>query len=803
MLAAAFAATAALGAATSATASAATIRDGRARFEVLAPTLIRLEYAADGRFEDRPTLIAANRRLRTTRFTTKVVNGIRVIRTSRLTLRYRVGSGYFRRDNLVILVKVGRRVVSAHPRFTGPPGPPPPPPNPPTRTQAPPNSDPHPAPRTKGNLGGWSRGLDDQTGPIPLHDGLLSRDGWYLLDDSRGVILTHTARGFTVRPSRSAKAYQDGYLFGYGHAYRRGLRDLRALTGPAPLLPRRAFGNWYSRYWPFSAADLQALIRRAHSEHVPLDVLGIDTDFKAPVATFAAVADTVLGIPPTYPYAWNGWNWNTDLFPHPASFVAWLHSQGVAVDLNVHPSIGSRDPHWAATQQRSGGLIAGSTSCNYFMADPQQCGVFDWTNPRHDAAYFALHSPFEREGVDFWWLDWCCDESRARAPGLTEDTWINHLYAAHNRARGSRWPSFARMGASYWSYFGPQEPGAFAEHRQTIHFTGDADATWQMLDFESRFTASEGNIGLPYVSHDIGSFKGKHLADDMYVRWVQFGAFQPINRLHSNHGDRLPWEYSGKARRVAASFLRLRESLGPYLYTLARSAHDSGTPIVRGMYLRWPEQNDAYRYDREYMLGDQLLVAPVATPGDPGQKAVWFPPGRWVDFFTGKRYRGPRVVKLTVPLERMPVFARAGGIVPSRPYGPHEPVRPPDPLILTVWGGGAGRFRLYEDRGDGLGYLGRSFAFTRIVHDDRGRRGTLVTIGPERGRFPGRVHRRRWELKLIGVARPATVTLNGRRLPGPKVGTKRGWSYHATKRTLVIRTGSLSTSRMARINAAA
>ena len=311
-------------------------------------------------------------------------------------------------------------------------------------------------------------------------------------------------------------------------------------------------------------------------------MLGIDTDFKAPVATFAAVADTVLGIPPTYPYAWNGWNWNTDLFPHPASFVAWLHSQGVAVDLNVHPSIGSRDQHWAGTQQHSGGLIAGSTSCNYFMADPEQCGVFDWTNPRHDAAYFALHSPFEREGVDFWWLDWCCDESRARAPGLTEDTWINHLYAAHNRARGSRWPSFARMGASYWSYFGPQEPGAFAEHRQTIHFTGDADATWQMLDFESRFTASEGNIGLPYVSHDIGSFKGKHLTDDLYARWVQLGTFQPVLRLHSDHGDRLPWEY-GAGQQPAADALRLREALVPYTYTLDRQAYDTGLPLTDAM----------------------------------------------------------------------------------------------------------------------------------------------------------------------------------------------------------------------------
>jgi glycosyl hydrolase family 31/uncharacterized protein DUF5110 len=777
------------------------VRDGNARFEVLSPSLIRVEYAADGRFQDRPTMTAVNRRLRTTHFTTRIVRGRRVIRTARLTLRYRLGSGAFRPGNLEILVRVGGRLVAAHPRFKGPPGPPPPPPNPPARTQAPPNADPNPAPRTKGNLGGWARGLDDQEGPIPLQDGVLSRDGWYLIDDSRSVILTGSARGFATRPPRGAEAYQDGYFFGYGHDYPRGLRDLRALSGAAPLLPRRAFGNWYSKYWPYSAADYRALIPRFRAERVPLDVLGIDTDFKAPVATFSALADTVLGRDPKYPYAWNGWNWNTQLFPHPASLIAWLHSHGVAVNLNVHPSIGARDPRWSATQQRSGGLIAGSTSCNYFMADPQDCGVFDWTDPRHDAAYFALHAPLERQGVDFWWLDWCCDESRARASGLTEDTWINRLYANRSRARGSRWPAFARIGASYWSYFGDQEPGAFAEHRQTIHFTGDTAATWEMLDFESRFTASEGNIGLPYVSHDIGSFKGKHLDDDMYVRWVQLGAFQPINRLHSNHGDRLPWEYSGKARRVAAAFLRLRQSLGPYLYTLARRAHDTGLPMVRGMYLRWPERDNAYRFDRQYMLGGQLLVAPVAAPGDPARKTLWLPPGRWVDFFTGRRYRGPRVVTLDVPLGLMPVFARVGGIVPSQPYAAHGPVRPPDPLVITVLGGADGRFRLYEDAGDGLSYLRHAFGFTQIAHDDRGKRGTLVTIGAQRGSFPGQRGRRRWELRLVGVPRPAAVTVDGERLARVAAGARRGWWYDPSTRTVFIRTERLSTSRGARISA--
>ena len=717
---------------------------------------------------------------------------MRVIRTGRLTLRWRRGSDCFEAGDLAAYVRIGKKLKKVRPVFGDGPGEPPPPPNPPTRTQAQPNPDPKPGPRTSGNLGGWARGLDDQEDPVPLADGLLSRDGWYLLDDSRAPLAISGAPGFEERPPHDG-AYQDGYLFGYGLDYARGLADLRRLTGSAPLLPRRAFGNWFSRYWPYGAADFQAIIERFGAERIPLDVLGIDTDFKAPTGRANTVANGYLGRPLDSPYSWNGWDWNRDLYPDPKGFVDWLHARGIATYLNIHPSIGDRDPRWAEAQRTSGGLEpANRTSCGYFMADPGECAVFDWTNQAHLDAYWALHEPFERDGIDFWWLDWCCDESRARAPGLTEDSWINSLYAKRSRARGSRWPSFSRIGSSYWAYWGEQEQGgAFSEHRQSIHFTGDTAATWQMLDFQSRFTVAEGNIGLPYVSHDIGSFKGKHLADDMYVRWIQAGAFGPLNRLHSNHGDRLPWEYGGEAQRIATEFLRLRGALVPFLYTLARAAHDTGLPMARGMYVRWPKSNDAYANDRQYMLGDELLAAPVGAPGDPATKRVWFPPGEWVDYFTGERHTGPAVKELSVPLARMPVFARAGAVLPTQPYRPNEAAPAGGPLVLTAWAGADGSFRLYEDGGDGLDHRTRH-AFTRIGHDDRGAAGTRVTIGKARGDYTGRPRRRAWELRVVGIERPGTVTVGGK-----PVDT---WTYDEATRTVTIRTPRLATSRSARID---
>ena len=784
-----------------AAAGGAVVRDGNARFQVLTPTLIRVEYAADGRFEDRPTMTAINRRFRVPRYTTKVVGPTRIIRTSRVTLRWRRGAEPFAPSNLEVLLRIGRRRTIARPAWKGPPPPPPPPPNAPLRFQAPPNPDPDPSPATSGNLGGWVRGVDDQDGPVPLHDGLLSRDGWYLLDDTRSVLLTNTPPGFATRATGRG-AYQDGYFFGYGHDYLRGLRDLRALSGAAPLLPRKTFGNWFSRYWPYGDGDWREIVGRFRSERVPLDLISIDTDFKAPVSRLSAAAGAYQGIDPTLPYSWNGWDWNRDLYPDPAGFIDWLHRQGVAVALNVHPSIGDRDPNWDEAQRRAGGLTpsgvaaGGSGTCNFFMADPvQRCAVFDWTNPRHLDAYFGLHERFERQGVDFWWLDWCCDESSAKAPGLAEDTWINQLYARRSEARGKRWPAFSRIGSSYFDYFGDSEPGAFAEHRNTIHFTGDSRPTWEMLSFQSRLTTAEGAIGLPYVSHDIGSFKGRHLSDDMYVRWIQFGALQPINRLHSDHGDRLPWEYPGKAQRVATEFLRLRGRLVPFLYTLARRSHDSGLPMARAMYLHWPALDDAYRYDRQYMLGPGMLVAPVAAAGDPARKTVWFPPGTWIDYFTGERYRGPRVERVSVPLERMPVFVRAGAVVPTQEYRPHETERVADPLVVNTWAGGDGGFRLYEDRGDGLEYRRRSYAFTTLLNDDRGRRGSVIRIGRARGRYRGRPVRRRYEVRVAGARRPRRVTVGGRRLRRVPRGSAKGWWYEAGERTVVVRTGRLRTSR--------
>lgn len=767
--------------------------DGRARFQVITPSLIRLEFAGDGRFENRPTLTVPRTSGSVPEFTSSVVDGWRVIRTDEVVLRWRRGSGSFDAADLRLkFLHAGKaKVVRPTPE----------------------------APHQY--LGGWTRALDLSSGRVPLNPGILTREGWYVLDDSQTALLTAGAPGFAVRPTR-AGGYQDWYAFAYGQDYAQGLRDLRALTGSSPLLPRNAFGVWFSKYVAYSDADLRALAARFEREGVPLDTLSLDTDYKRindPVG--AAVATLAVG-QPGKPFSWNGWDWNRDLFSDPDGFVDWAQRRGLNIIANIHPSISSNDPQFARANQTAGGLPV-SQECRVLQADlTGNCHVFDWTNPRHLTAYFDLHRKFADTDLDAFWLDWCCEaEGAVDAPGLSPDTWINHLYARYQERRGKRWPAFSRIGASYLNDgvygdrgVGAGGTGALAEHRNTIQFTGDTCATWEMLAFQAELTAAEAAIGLPYVSHDIGSFNGAptlngcqavtaalggaRLPDELYVRWLQFGTFQPLDRLHSNHGKRLPWEYSGATRAAATEALRLRGALVPYTYTAARRAVDTGLPIAGPLYLRWPGQSAAYRYPSQYTFGRDLVVAPVTAPapkaGGSAKVTLWVPPGDWVEYTTGRRFSGPAVATLSVPLSRIPVLVRAGAVIPTQPPGKRTTNAPARRLVLTAFPGRSGSSVLYDDAGQGFGYQ-KGLSSRTTLTQRRSAGVTTLVIERARGSFPGALKARGWDLRLKAVSRPQTVTLNGRAVRRATTASGPGWRYDAKSRELRVVLNQVSTRK--------
>jgi hypothetical protein len=868
-----------------------TVTDGDARFEVLSPTLIRLEYAGDAAFQDATTFNAVNRTFPTAAFTTDVsADGYREIHTTALTLRYRQNSGPFTPANLSVLV-AGTNVTAA-PAFpsycvyaaaceaedaliggyaataydhtghtgtgfiagfsstgssitqdvsavpaagtyrlsvryanstggdgqtttrtlsttvNGAAGPTVSFPTTaswnawstasvnvslragvntigiargssnsgnvnldsiavtPTSSTTYPNASATLSTTAYGagptdTLGGWSRSLDNPaTIPVPEHPGILDRDGWYLLDDSRTALLS-SSHVVTDRPSHGTAPYQDGYFFGYGQNYKQGLADLKTLTGSIDLLPEAAYGVWYSRYFAYSTADYEnTLLPQFRSTSTPIDWLVIDTDWKSPSQ-------------------WNGWNWNPALFANPQAFMTWTKQQGLDVALNIHPTIDSADPRFAATNAQAGGLTSEGNSTY----------DFDWSKPTQLSAYLNLHQSFEQQGVREWWLDYCtsCGASTASDQHIAPDNLINQAYADDSVAKGLRGFSFARLGGSEQGSDNSSYPlGPWSERRTTMQFTGDTPATWQMMAFEAQFTADEAAAGISNVSDDIGSFHGNHLADDMYARWVQLGTFQPIDRLHSDHGDRLPWNYGAAANASAEKFLRLREALVPYTYTLAQQANATGVPIVRPLYLNYPTQAAAYTATSEYLYGDNVLVSPITAASDAngnGSSTLWIPPGSWTDYFTGHTYTGPATVTITDPLSQMPVLIKAGGIMTTRTdYVDHATASPLTQLTVNVAAGASGTFSLYQDAGEGNGYQSGQSTSTPISWNDAAR---SLTLGAATSSYPGAVTSRAYTMRLSNSAAPTAVLVDGVTVP------ETAWAYNTTSRTVTVTTGLL------------
>jgi alpha-glucosidase (family GH31 glycosyl hydrolase) len=279
----------------------------------------------------------------------------------------------------------------------------------------------------------------------------------------------------------------------------------------------------------------------------------------------------------------------------------------------------------------------------------------------------------------------------------------------------------------------------------------------------------------------------------MYVRWMQFGTFEPIMRLHSHHGDRLPWEYPGQPETIATEFLKLRGRLVPTMYTLSRVAHDTGLPMARSMYLQWPQIEAAYNYRSQYTVGADMLVASVAAPGDPATIQMWVPPGEWVDFFTGEELVGPAEISRSVPLEHYAVFMRKGAILPLQPELLTSAYGPQDNLTLQVWPGADGEFDLYADEGRGFAYREGAYQWTPLRLESATGCDTLRIEATQGQNFPGALGSRDWQVEFMATEAPQSVRLNSAEISSG-AGVP-GWSYDASSRTLSVRTGTRPTNQ--------
>ncbi|MBE6835444.1 MAG: DUF5110 domain-containing protein [Ruminococcaceae bacterium] len=517
------------------------------------------------------------------------------------------------------------------------------------------------------NLKGTRRTLDGTFGAVKLNDGLITDGGAYLLDDSKSVLLDET--GHFIKRQKNSTDY---YAFAYGKDYRETIREFYRISSFVPLIPRFALGVWWSRYHAYTQNEYLSLMDKFAEEKVPITVATVDMDWH-----WVKNLKEQFGVDYS---GWTGYSWNSELFPDYRQFLRELKERNLHITLNLHPADGV---HCYEDMYEEMAKAVGIDPAS------KQTVEFKCGNDDHWNAYFdVLHKPYEREGVDFWWIDWQ-QGTESDVDGLDPLNALNHYHFLDNAEDG-------RMPLILSRYAG------LGSHRYPLGFSGDTAINHKVFDFQPYFTVTAANAAYSWWSHDIGGHHFGYRDDELYLRWIQFGVFSPIMRLHSTAIEVLgkePWKYRSDIHEYSERWLRFRHALIPYLFTMDYRTHESGEAICEPLYYSYPENESAYKYKNEYMFGTELLVCPITKKQiksiNMGSVEAWLPKGRWVDIFTCQAYEGDRNITLFRDMDTIPVLAKEGAIIP---LSADKGNRTDNPENLEIWAfSGNGEFTLYED----------------------------------------------------------------------------------------------------------
>ncbi|KAK4655481.1 hypothetical protein QC762_302810 [Podospora pseudocomata] len=676
------------------------------RFTILTSKLIRYEWSPDGGFEDRVSTFALFRNFDAPAFRTVDKEDRLEIITDHFHLQY----DKKKFSTYGFSVKVADDVW----RYDG---------------------------NSYGDLGGTARTLDGAWGRVDLDPGVLSRRAYAVLDDSKSMLFDADGWIATRKPGRI-----DGYIFAYNGDHKAAIKDFYRLSGSQPVLPRWTLGNWWSRYHAYSAEEYLELMDHFQKEGVPLSAAVIDMDWHK------------VRIPSKYGSGWTGYSWNRDLFPQPDKFLKQLHDRRLKVTVNDHPADGIR----AFEDQYK--EVAKALNHDTSREEPIR---FDCCSRKFMDAYFdVLKVGLEKQGIDFWWIDWQ-QGTRSRIPGVDPLWVLNHYHYLTSR----RNVKTIEKPITFSRYAGA------GSHRYPIGFSGDTQISWAGLQFQPEFTATASNIGYGWWSHDIGGHWGGWRSNELTVRWVQLGVFSPILRLHSSKSlwnSKEPWSFESQPGQIIKDFLVLRHRLVPYLYTMNIRAAFDAEPLIQPMYWNHPHTEEAYHVPTQYYFGPNLVVAPITSPDDgitlTSSTRAWLPEGRYVSLFAPHIvYTGNRHIQLHRPLDQIPVLAKEGTIIPldTTPTVSNGTPRPEEITILLVVGKDA-HFNLLEEPHASSHHYEiphddprKNFTSTPIAWNQKAGR---LTIGPERNPH-SQYHtspNRYWKVRLIGhTATEASLKTSG------------------------------------------
>jgi len=552
------------------------------------------------------------------------------------------------------------------------------------------------------------------------------------------------------------------YLF-YGPDANSVLERYTALTGRPPMPPRWAAGYMQSQYGYVNEADFRGLMENFRSRRIPADTLIFDLDW---------FGDRFL--------MGDLW-WGANNFPDGPAFMRELDEKGFKAITIVEPYVfeNSRNHKFLKDNKMFTLDAAGNQNIFPFWSE-KPAGLMDFTNPDTRKWFADQIARIKDSGVDAWWTD-------LNEPETDPE---NNAYQAGPRAAWHNMQAFL-MNKAIYDLYSEKYPGdrpfimsrsgfAGIQRFGTSVWSGDVNATFHHLENQIPVALSAGLSGLPMWNSDIGGFHGKPGAE-LFVRWIQFGAFCPVMRPHGNHDPREPWAFGEQSEAIIKKYIELRYRLIPYLYTLYRQMHETGAPVMRPMFMEFPGDANSVKMESQFMYGPWLLVAPV-TDASAKKKRVCLPKGNWIYFWDDRIAPGAQGITAPVDLETMPLFVREGALLPMAPVMQFHDESPLDLLEIHYYPSGEPtQFTLYEDDGVSTAYLKGEYAQT-VLRGYRTADSVTVIAQAPRGSYKGMPAERSFRFVIHMARPPRLVALDGNRADAAS------WFYDAEKQIVTVNT---------------
>ena len=528
------------------------------------------------------------------------------------------------------------------------------------------------------------------------------------------------------------------------------------LTGRTPMPPLWSLGNQQCRYSYMDEEEVREVARGFREHDIPCDVIYLDIHYMEGYRVFT---------------------WNKDRFPDPGRMISDLREQGFRVVTIVDPGVKVDENYPVYTDGREKDLYCKTREGEEYhnAVWPGVCAFPDFTNPETRRWWGENQRVLTDAGVAGIWCD--MNEPALFIPHVS--TLPDDVVHPGGRTGEARW--HAQIHNTYGSLMArsaregllalrPEErpfvitrAGYAGLQRHAMHWTGDNSSWWEHLWMSMPQLQNLALSGVAWAGVDIGGFGGD-TNGELLARWTEFGVFQPYCRNHTTIGTRRqePWAFGEPYESVCRKMIKLRQQLLPYLYSLFEECHTTGAPILRPLLFEYPEDETTYTADDEFLLGDALLVAPITRPGIE-HRHVYLPGGTWFHYWGGERFEGPAHILAHAPLGEPALYVRANTAIPMGPDASHTDERPTDPLTLLVYPAeGAGESTLYEDAGNGFGYIEGEYARRRVSCESSEDRIT-VRLGERGGSFvPERGEVR---LELRGIEEPQGVLVNGEERP--------------------------------------